>query len=198
MTGWTAIIPINLGRDCKTRLAERLSRDARDQLVEAMARHVTGQVRAAAAIESIVVLSPAKPAFADVRWLEDLGRGLNNELAPAFESGRVVVIHADLPLLQTSELEALLLNADRCGAAIAPDRAGTGTNALALADPRPFTPSFGEGSFARHRLLLPTAAVIERPGLALDVDTPEDLDFAAALGALHRLPDIRRGQSPAI
>jgi 2-phospho-L-lactate guanylyltransferase len=60
--------------------------------------------------------------------------------------------------------------------AIVPDRHGTGTNALLLTPPDAFAPSFGPGSFARHRALAGDACrVAELPSLMHDVDTPEDL-----------------------
>jgi 2-phospho-L-lactate guanylyltransferase len=58
---------------------------------------------------------------------------------------------------------------------IVPDRHGTGTNALLLTPPDVIEPSFGPGSFARHRELAGTASVAELPSLLLDVDTPDDL-----------------------
>lgn len=185
MTGWTAIIPVNLGRDCKTRLAGRLSRTARDTLVDTMARHVVGQVRAAHGITELIILSPERPVIEEVEWRKDEGRGLNAELAFAQKAERILFIHADLPLLDARDIEALLDDAEGAYAAIAPDRAGTGTNALALRRvEHGFVPQFGEGSFARHCALLPGATVVRRLGLALDIDTPDDFDFAASVGAL--------------
>ena len=185
MTGWQAIIPLNLGRDCKTRLADRMSRAERDRLVEAMARHVVARVRATPGISELRILSPVKPGFADMIWAKDRGRGLNPELAAQLGSGPVIILHADLPTLETADVEAMLAAAEQSGAAIAPDRVGTGTNALALTDPAGFVPAFGEGSFLRHTALLPSAAIVARTGLAVDIDTPDDLDLV-----LHRLPDM--------
>ena len=65
-----------------------------------------------------------------------------------------------------------------------PDRHGTGTNALVLSPPDAIEPSFGPDSLERHVAAAEAAGVPHRveevPGLALDVDTPDDL---AALGA---------------
>ena len=86
------------------------------------------------------------------------------------------------------------LIAGRRGLVIVPDRHGTGTNALVLSPPDAIEPSFGPGSFARHVAAAEAAGVPHRveevPGLALDVDTPDDLaELAAAL-------ETRRGQAP--
>ena len=70
---------------------------------------------------------------------------------------------------------------------IAPDRHGTGTNALSLPLPQAagFAFAFGADSFARHhdeaeRLGL-TIEVIHSHGLARDIDEPPDLADAAEL-----------------
>ena len=67
---------------------------------------------------------------------------------------------------------------------IAPDRAARGTNALLVAPPLALGPGFGEESFARHRRLAEradlTLAIVERPGLALDLDTPADVALLLA------------------
>jgi 2-phospho-L-lactate/phosphoenolpyruvate guanylyltransferase len=183
MTSWTAIVPMNVGRERKTRLASRLSGEERERLAEAMARHVVKQLLASGAVGQVCALSPHNPHLAGVRWLVDRGRGLNAELADVLPASRVLVIHADLPLLNTDEVHALVQAAERAGAAIAPDKGGSGTNAIALKSSAGFIPNFGHDSLARHRVSLPIAAIIERPGLALDVDTPDDLDAALAAGA---------------
>lgn len=183
MTNWTAIIPLNLGRDCKTRLSKILSRNERDRLVETMASHVLGQVGAVSSVSRIIVLSPEEPDFVGIDWQQDHNRGLNVELAATYGPGAYLVVHADLPLLDASDVQALLNEAESVGSAIAPDRLGSGTNALALTDASGFIPAFGEGSFALHRALLPGAAIVERSGLALDIDTSDDLDFAVQAGA---------------
>jgi 2-phospho-L-lactate guanylyltransferase len=185
---WTAIVPLNYGRDCKTRLASLLSPAERSALVEAMARHVLEELSAIPAIGQVALLSPERPPFAGDSWIADGGRGLNAELADArarFPGSATLFIHADLPLLAAADVMALLAAAGEKGAAIAPDLAGTGTNALAIADDRAaFTPAFGPGSFAAHRAALPGAAIVTTEGLGLDVDEPESLHEIIA----RRLP----------
>ena len=197
MSLWRAIVPFRAadegGAGAKTRLAGRLDATARAALAIAMARHVLETLDYCPSVGSIGVLAPVPPAFAPagIDWIADRERGLNCELATvigAAGAGRVFVIHADLPLLEPGDIAALLDAACARGAAIAPDHAQTGTNALALTDPAGIVPAFGPGSFALHRAMLPDAAVVERAGLALDIDTPADLDRALAMGLL--LPGI--------
>jgi 2-phospho-L-lactate guanylyltransferase len=73
---------------------------------------------------------------------------------------------------------------------IVPDRHGDGTNALLLTPPDALTPSFGEASRQRHFDLAVAQGsvpeVIEVPSLALDIDTPEDLEVLQAALAANR------------
>lgn len=165
---WRALVPIRLDGEVKTRLAAILTAEQRRRLAKAMANHV---VKTLAAV----------PEVAAADWVDATGKGLNLDLAEAMTTGPTLMVHGDLPLLTADEAADLLAAAVAAGAAIAPDRAGSGTNALALTEPAGFLAAFGPDSFARHRALLPHAAIVERRGLGLDVDTPEDLALAEAI-----------------
>lgn len=182
---FTAILPFNFGRPRKTRLAATLSEPERDALAMAMAQHVARTLAEAPSIAAVHLLAPVDPALPGTIWIADRSRGLNAELAAAraaLAGAPTLFIHADLPLVTPAEIEALLSAAREHGAAIAPDAGTIGTNALALADGRAFTPAFGVASFERHRAALPDAAVIREPGLAHDVDDADSLALAMARG----------------
>jgi 2-phospho-L-lactate guanylyltransferase len=101
----------------------------------------------------------------------------------AFAGERFLALFADLPLLGGPDIDALLDAAERAGCAIAPDRHVTGTNALALADRRPFNFHFGDDSFRQHRAEAGAGwRLVPRPGLSIDIDTPEDLNLATDRG----------------
>lgn len=182
MSGWTAILPLKLRADRKSRLAPVLSGEERQRLGDHMARHVITQLRAVAAINDIIMLSPRSIPDWPLRHVLDHGRGLNAELdvVAATVPDKVLVIHGDLPLVTAQDITALLDAAEASGFAIAPDRHGPGTNALALtALPTAFTFAFGPDSFARHQKSLGDAlATVQRTGLACDIDTPADLAYA--------------------
>jgi 2-phospho-L-lactate guanylyltransferase len=190
---WTALVPMKRAAGRKSRLAASLSSEARLRLADAMLRHALEVLGQSQQISRIAVLSEARPQGWAGTWLADGGRGLNPELdAAARELGpkKLLVILPDLPAVSAEDIAALIAAAAG-GVAIAPDRHGGGTNAMALADASNFPFAFGQGSFARHRALAgPTARIVERPGLGLDIDTPDDLAFALALG-LER-PEVRR------
>ncbi len=181
---WTALVPIKAMASRKSRLSSHLSPSERARLSEFMLDHVLDRLSACAQIARVLILSPA-PVGSTPR-VQDLGRGLNEELTHAryaLGAGPLLVIHADLPLLQTDEIDGLLDAARICGRAIAPDRHRRGSNAVALADAAPVSWHFGPGSFARHRAAFPPGhAVIERRGLLLDCDTQADLMAAQEHG----------------
>ncbi len=151
-----------------------------------MARRVIEQLRLVDEIAEIVVLTSGEVDHLPVRREPDLGRGLNCELDVATSriGGGIVVIHGDLPLVTAADIRALLSASENTGCAIAPDRHGAGTNALALREvPAGFAYAFGVDSFNLHRQRLPAElAIVERPGLACDIDTRADLEAAIVLG----------------
>ena len=90
----------------------------------------------------------------------------------AIEHGyeRALLVPGDCPVLDPRELDALIV----------PDRHGAGTNALLLTPPDSIAPAFGPDSRERHvtdaEAAGMTPEVIEVASLALDIDTPEDLE----------------------
>lgn len=192
MSVW-AIIPAKAPGTGKGRLAGVLDADDRTRLAKAMLAHVVQAARAARGIDRVCLISPARPGlYPDVTVLADPGGGLNDAtsaaLAEAAKGGasRVLLLHADLPQITARDCE-LLAAAPAASIAIAPDRHGTGTNALSLPlpDAAAFRFAFGTNSFAAHqaeaeRLGLAVETILS-PGLERDVDEPDDLPDAAAI-----------------
>lgn len=182
---WTAIVPLRGRGERKTRLAGRLNEAQRRRLSHELFEHVVNVLRACSTIAEVALLSDVRPDHWQGSFFLDRGCGLNaalDSLVRTIPPTPIVVILADLPLLANDDIAALLLEAEG-GCAIAPDRAGSGTNAIALCDPSGFHFQFGPDSFARHlQLAGDRAQVVARPGLGLDIDMPEDLDAALALG----------------
>lgn len=184
MSEWTALVPFKGDASSKSRLAEHLSEPQRIKLAQNMAANVITALRHTPAIREIVILSPIAPPWSDVIWAKDEGSGLNNELQAwrnAFGSARTIIVFADLPLLNSDDVGFMLELAERSRVSIAPDKHGSGTNAIAFAEDTPIALAFGPDSFTRHKMLWPNAAVVQRPGLATDVDTITDLEALACL-----------------
>ena len=150
--------------------------------------------------DDVVVISPSRPLAEIVqasgaRLSVQRGMGLNEGLDQARSEaildgiGTLIILHGDLPNLRPGDIDTLvraLPPGDAPGVAIGPDRAGTGTNALALRPAGVINFRFGTGSFAAHaaeveRVGVPCVAV-NRAGLAFDLDTPEDLARWLELG----------------
>jgi 2-phospho-L-lactate/phosphoenolpyruvate guanylyltransferase len=174
----------------KTRLSGVLDPDQRGELAGRLLEHVLRTVAEAGPGQGEVItpdpdLRPVVEA-AGLRLVVQRGMGLNAGLeqarAAALGDGTrtLVVIHGDLPDLTPADISALIGAVPAAGGvAIAPDRRGTGTNGLAMCPADAIAFRFGVGSFAAHRSAAEDAGyepvVVERPGLAFDLDTPEDL-----------------------
>jgi 2-phospho-L-lactate guanylyltransferase len=195
----TRVIVPHRGLDAsKSRLSPVLSPDERGELAAHLLRRVLRIARQA--VPEVVVISPS-PDLGELvqasgaRLLVQQGMGLNAGLDQAREAAvaegieTLVVLHGDLPELDVPDVEALMAAIpSEGGVAIAPDRAGNGTNGLALQPPRVIPFRFGVGSLAAHREAAESSGapfvMVERPGLAFDLDTPDDLDEWLRSGVL--------------
>ena len=192
VTCW-AIIPVKGPDQGKLRLSGVLDEAQRRRLVRAMLAHVVTAAESATTIGRTCILGPSRHGLdAAVAMLSDPGGGLNAALTSALAeaerggASRAVFVAGDLPQASTLDIE-LLAAAPQGSIAIAPDRHGTGTNALSLPLPgaRDFMFAFGPDSFAAHhgeaeRLGLKIEE-IHSPGLMRDIDVPDDLPDAASL-----------------
>jgi 2-phospho-L-lactate/phosphoenolpyruvate guanylyltransferase len=94
-------------------------------------------------------------------------------------SDSTLVIPADIPLIQASELDQILAYAPAEGSVLAPAADGRGTNAAYRRPANLFPLRFGNDSFKPHLAAAQATGkpchVLQLPGIALDVDNPEDL-----------------------
>jgi 2-phospho-L-lactate guanylyltransferase len=104
----------------------------------------------------------------------------------------LAALTADLPALRPAELaEALRAASDVAGPAFVPDAAGVGTTMYAVATGGKFRPMYGGASRARHAADGATELVLGGiAGLRQDVDTPDDLRAAVALGVGPRTAGV--------
>ena len=192
------IVPHRGLEAAKTRLAPSLDPEERVMLASQLLQRVLKVSRQVS--NDVEVISPSRPLAeiveaAGSRLAVQRGMGLNEGLDQARSQAlldgidTLIVLHGDLPNLTATDIETLVgaLPSDGgAGVAIAPDRAGTGTNALALRPPGVIPFRFGIGSFAAHAAEVERAAVpcvaVNRAGLAFDLDTPEDLRRWLELG----------------
>jgi 2-phospho-L-lactate guanylyltransferase len=203
-----AILPVKSFGAAKQRLAPALGAGSRQALAQAMFSDVLASLRHVPGLDSVAVVTSDRVAESAalgervhvLRDTEEAGQsaaaliGIRHARERAFE--RVLLVPGDTPLIDPSEVAALLRRGDEgLGTVLVPDRHGKGTNALLLSPPDAIEPSFGPGSRARHVAAARAAgvpcAVEELPTLMLDVDTGDDLAVLAAT------LEGRRGQAPA-
>jgi len=107
----------------------------------------------------------------------------------------LAALTADLPALRPAELAEALRAASRAagqsGAAFVPDAAELGTTMYAVAPGGEFRPMFGGASRARHAAGGAAELTLDGiAGLRQDVDTPDDLRAAVALGVGPRTAGV--------
>lgn len=197
-----AILPIKSFGAAKQRLEVGLDAPTRRALAEAMFSDVLVALRRARAVDAILVVTTDRSAQRiagayGARLLDEDDQGHNYAASSGIRSAlnesfdRALLVPGDCPALDPVEVDGLLARQDEPPSAlIIPDRHGTGTNALLLSPPGSIGPSFGPGSCERHVQEAQAAGihheVIDTPTLALDVDTPEDLEaLRAFLGGRH-------------
>src|SRR5690242_6898940 len=185
------VIPLRSFADAKIRLASVLTDTAR----AARARTMAATVVAAAGTRAVAVVSSA-PAVCE--WATALGCTVLDDpgsldgaaekgraWANARGFGRVVIVHADLPLARS--LDTVAADGAAPVAVIVPDHRDDGTPVLSLPAASAFTFAYGPGSAARH------AREAERRGLAVrtirDRELGFDVDIDTDLATLNELRD---------
>ena len=155
--GACVLIAIKRRIQCKSRLSGVLEPAARLQLVRSMLAAVLSAAREATTVREIIVVSPERDCVpVEIPVFGDKGDCLNSALIRAHQMLRefgcreVVILPADLSTVKAAEIDQLVRTGRRAGFAIAPDAAGTGTNALYLKSDRPFRFQFGANSQRLH------------------------------------------------
>jgi 2-phospho-L-lactate/phosphoenolpyruvate guanylyltransferase len=196
MSLWV-LVPVKPLDQAKSRLAGALAPAERASLVRSLLERTVGILRQVPAITEILIVTgdPAVAGWASQTGNRVMGPGcepdLNRELASATRLAQeqqaegVLILHADLPQVTPADVQAMTAYVAAAPIIVlAPDRHGRGTNALLCAPPGLIEYRFGPDSFALHRAqALAAGAALEickAPGLALDLDLPEDLELLRA------------------
>jgi len=185
-----AIVPLKIIKKSKTRLSALPPQD-RAKLTVAMLSNVLSALKKSRGIGDVTVVSADKSASRiasrhGAKFLPERRRhGLNSALRLAIEeleqrnTGTAMIIHADLPLLTSRDVDKFLSRAKGFQIAIVPCKNGTGTNALLLRPPNAIPPVFGKGSFETHLSLAKKTKfrwrVLRIRGIQFDIDDPRDL-----------------------
>ena len=201
-----AIIPMKPLVDSKTRLSRKFTAEERGNLALGMMRRVISALSGASMDRFWVVGGDRRvrdlTRNAGGMWMEELGRGLNDTVAKAFEQAferdsSAMYLASDLPFLKPGDIHSLVqASRGRNNVSLAPARRDGGTNAILVPPRIPFRPELGPRSFIKHlsqaAKLGVSVAICDSPGLGFDLDTPDDLDTYEQMepGLLERLsPD---------
>jgi 2-phospho-L-lactate guanylyltransferase len=203
------LIPVKNLSSAKQRLASTLDQPTRTQLAQAMLHDVVS------AIAGWTGRPPSALVTSDP-FAIDLAKQYDFEIIPdpanPGETGAIemamricvergvdytLIIPADIPLIQTSELDQILAQAPQRGSVLVPAADGRGTNAAFRRPADLFPLRFGNDSFKPHLAAAQATGkpceVLQLPGIALDVDNPSDLqDLLAADGETRAQSLVRR------
>lgn len=198
------LVPIKNTASAKQRLASVLDQTLRTQLAQTMLHDVLAALHEWKGRPSVGIVTGDPYAtnlaqefdFDVIPDLDNPGETAAIEMATrvCVERGEdsTLVIPADIPLIQSWELEEILKHAPKEGSVLVPAGDGRGTNAAFRRPANLFPLRFGNDSFKPHhaaaRATGKACVVLSLPGVAVDVDNPEDL--AQLLG----LPGETRSQ----
>lgn len=187
-----AVLPVKDLQGAKQRLAGVLRAKERPELFAAMLQDVLIALAASAGLSGILVVTRDPLALRlAARYgarvlVEEENRGHTaasslgaRTLAHQGVAG-MVQVPADIPLVTPEDIAALLhVHGEAPAVTLAPSRDERGTNAVACSPADVMPLRFGDDSFLPHlqraRALGVEPQIVKRPGLALDVDTPDDL-----------------------
>lgn len=207
-----AVVPVkNLG-DVKQRLAGALDRPERMALFRAMLEDVLEALSGASSLAGIALVTRDEEAVALAErhgaecLIEPENRGhtaaveLAARALAARGAGGLLQVPGDIPRVTSEEIEAVIAaHAPAPAVTIAPSRDFRGSNAVLCSPPDVFPFRFGDDSFFPHlaaaRAIGIEPTVIERPGIGLDVDTPDDLEAFLAVPSGTRAYRLLAGDS---
>jgi len=204
----TILVPVKNLASAKQRLAEVLTAEQRRSLAEAMLRDVLEALAQLEQPESVSIVTGDAVAtalardhgFALIADHEDFGEtaaiALATDVTASGGSDGVLVIPADVPLITAAEVKAILDAAPESGTVLVPAADGRGTNAILRRPPSLFPARFGNDSFLPHlenaRRSGRQVVILELPGVALDVDRPDDLAALLATGGSTQTQNLLR------
>ena len=183
------LIPVKNLSTAKQRLASMLDQPARTELAQAMLLDVLHAVANCSAKKvAIVTTDPHATRLAQEFNFETIADNNVSETAAIEFATQVcesrgiestLVIPGDIPLIKPQELNQILQAFPEEGSVLVPAADRRGTNAAFRRPAGLFPLRFGNDSFKLHleaaRATLKPCLVLSLPGIALDIDNPEDL-----------------------
>ncbi|HKW16492.1 MAG TPA: 2-phospho-L-lactate guanylyltransferase [Terriglobales bacterium] len=188
------LIPVKKLSAAKQRLATVLDQPSRTELAHAMLADVA-EAAAASACDDVAVVTSDELAvelarqhgFEVIRDEPNVSETDAIEMATRLCESRgivdTLVIPGDIPLVEAAEIRAIYENAPETGTVLVPSLDKRGTNAVLRCPSSIFALRFGNDSFMPHLSAAiasdRSCVVLSLSGIALDIDTPEDLQELA-------------------
>ena len=201
------LIPVKNLKEAKQRLSPVLDQSARTELAQAMLHDVINALAswpnrpeiAVVSCDSYALSLAAKYGFEIIADHRNSGETDAIDMATRVCEARgldTLVIPADIPLVQSWELEAIYDAAPKVGSVLVPAGDGRGTNAVLRRPAALFPLRFGNDSFKPHLAAANASGApcveLSLPGIAVDVDNPSDLRQLADLPGETRAQQLAR------
>jgi 2-phospho-L-lactate guanylyltransferase len=185
----TVLLPVKDFRNAKQRLASALDATTRANLARAMLADVLHAVAQSTVLDRVVVFTASTEVAlmaGEFGFDVTIETAVNGHSAAvnlmveklSADATQILSIAGDLPNLRAHEIDFVMNNGVE-PITILPSRDGTGTNGILFLPPARIQMEYGEGSFSRHMSKAAAAGhrieVLNVPGIAFDIDTPEDL-----------------------
>lgn len=197
------IVPVKETRGAKQRLAPVLSAALRQALALAMLEDVLTAVSGVAGLGGaiLVTIDPDAIRLAAGYGAETIAEGADDGHTGAVTAGArhliaqgrgtMLTLPGDLPLVTADEIERLIaLHRPAPSFTIAPAHDEQGSNAILMSPPLAVPLRFGEDSYFPHldaaRACGIKPQVLRLPGIAFDIDNPQDLHHFAQHGSATR------------
>jgi 2-phospho-L-lactate guanylyltransferase len=198
-----AVIPVKETHGAKQRLAPVLPAPLRQRLALAMLEDMLDAVMAVRGLGGVILVTvdPQAIVLAQNRRAQTIADGAHDGHTGAVAAGArhliargrntMLTIPGDLPLARAGEIEQLIAAHGPAPAfSIAPAHDDQGSNAILMSPPDAVPLRFGEDSFFPHLAAARASGiepcVMRLPGIAFDIDNPQDLDHFARLGTRTR------------
>jgi len=192
------LVPVKNLRNAKQRLAAVLEQAARTELAHAMltdvldaiARHAGDQV-ALTTTDPFAMELAGRYGFEIIRDEANVSETDAIQMATRVCKARgiesTLVIPGDIPLIEAEDIRVIYDASPNAGSVLVPSKDKRGTNAVLRRPAALFPLRFGNNSFMPHLAAAiatdKSCVVLSLPGIALDIDTPEDLrELAEAPG----------------
>ncbi len=202
------LIPVKNLSAAKQRLAAVLDQPARTELAQTMLHDVVAAIAAwpRRPACALVTSDPFALELAQLYDFEIIRDSVNPGETGAIEMATdacvargiewTLVVPADIPLIQSGEVEEIFSHAPAEGSVLAAAADGRGTNAAFRRPANLFPLRFGNDSFRPHLAAAQatgkTCVVLQLPSIGVDVDNPEDLQRLLAHNGETRTQSLLR------